>query len=205
MLFFFQQLSGINVIIYYAPTIFSKLHLGTEFSTLLATVGVGALNVLMTLFAMRWVEKMGRRPLLLLGFLGTTFSLLVIAVIAYFQLDQMSWIAALCIFVYIAFFAMSLGPLPWVMMPEIFPLAVRGQGASFSAASNWLFNTLVVASFPIMLHTMGIGPTFACYAIACILGYFFSLRYVPETKHLSLEEIEAHVQSGRPFRKLGIK
>ncbi len=205
MLFFFQQLSGINVIIYYAPTVFNKLQLGSHLATLLATVGVGTLNVLMTIFSMRWVERMGRRPLLLLGFLGTAASLGVIAFISYFGLDQLSWIAAICVFVYIAFFAMSLGPLPWVMMPEIFPLAVRGQGASFSAASNWLFNTLVVAAFPIMLHSIGIGPTFACYAIFCILGYLFSLRYVPETKHLSLEEIEAHIQSGKPFRTLGVR
>lgn len=203
MLFFFQQLSGINVIIYYAPTVFKKLQFGSESATLLATAGVGTLNVIMTVVAMRWVEKIGRRPLLLLGFLGTTASLLVIAIISYFNLDQFSWLSAICVFLYIAFFAVSLGPLPWVMMPEIFPLNVRGQGASFSAASNWLFNTLVVASFPIMLHSIGIGPTFACYAAACILGYFFSLRYVPETKNLSLEEIEAHIRSGRPFRTLG--
>lgn len=205
LLFFFQQLSGINVIIYYAPIIFSKLNLGSEMANLLATVGVGTVNVLMTFVAMRWVEKMGRHPLLLIGFAGTAISLLAIAFISYFHLDTLNWLAALCIFIYIAFFAVSLGPLPWVMMPEIFPLAVRGEGASCSAASNWFFNTIVVATFPILLHNIGIGPTFAFYALACIVGYFYAMRYVPETKYLSLETIEEHVRSGKPFRLLNRK
>lgn len=205
LLFFFQQLSGINVIIYYAPIIFNELQLGSTTASLLATVGVGTLNVLMTLVAMRWVEKMGRRPLLMLGFLGAAVSLLFIAMIAFFNIESLNWFSAVCIFIYIAFFAVSLGPLPWVMTPEIFPLKVRGEGASCSAASNWLFNTLVVATFPILLQNVGIGITFAFYSGSCILGYLFSLRYAPETKNLSLEKIEAYVHSNKPFRMLGRK
>lgn len=202
LLFFFQQMSGINVIIYYAPIIFNKLHLGGHMASLLATVGVGTVNVLLTLVAMRWVEKMGRRPLLLLGFAGTAVSLLIIAIISFLGIESLGWLAAVCVFIYIAFFAVSLGPLPWVMMPEVFPLNARGAGSSCSAASNWLFNTLVVATFPILLQNIGIGLTFAFYAIACVVGYLFAMRYVPETKYLSLEEIEAHIHSGKPFRTL---
>jgi len=205
LLFFFQQLSGINVIIYYAPIIFNELQLGSSMASLMATVGVGTLNVLMTFLAMRWVEKMGRRPLLMLGFIGAAISLFVIAVIAFFDIQSLNWFSAVCIFIYIAFFAVSLGPLPWVMTPEIFPLKVRGEGASCSAASNWLFNTLVVATFPVLLHSVGIGITFACYSASCVLGYLFSLRYAPETKNLSLEKIEEHLHSRKPFRMLGRK
>lgn len=204
LLFFFQQLSGINVVIYYAPIIFKKMQLGGNLATLLATVGIGVVNVLFTLVSMRWVEKMGRRPLLIVGFVGTAITLFLIALITYLDIPEIRWVAALCLFLYIAAFAVSLGPLPWVMMPEIFPLKVRGQGASLSAGSNWAFNTIVVATFPILLHDFGISATFALYGISCVAGLLFTLRYVPETKNLSLEKIEEHVRSGKPLRTLGI-
>jgi hypothetical protein len=82
---------------------------------------------------------------------------------------------------------------------------VRAEGASCSAASNWVFNTIVVASFPILLHDIGIGVTFGVYSAACVLGYLYCFRYAPETKKLSLEEIEAHIHSKKPFRLLGRK
>ncbi len=202
LLFFFQQLSGINAVIYYAPTIFGELRLGGHFAGLLATLGLGAVNVFMTVLSMRWIEKFGRRPLLIAGFIGTAGSLFFIALLEYFQVPSLGWLSVLLLFVYISAFAIGLGPLPWVMMPEIFPVKVRGEGAGFSAGSNWAFNTIVVATFPILLHEVGISLTFVLYAIACVLGLLFSLYYVPETKHLSLEEIEAHIQSGKPLRTL---
>lgn len=203
LLFFFQQLSGINVIIYYAPTIFREIALGSHVVTLFATVGIGAINVLATLIAMRWVERLGRRPLLIWGFVGTAASLALIAVMTYLDIPQLRWVSVASLCVYIIAFAASLGPLPWVMMPEIFPLHVRGQGSSLSAGSNWAFNTLVVATFPIFLQNFGISLTFALYALACVLGLLFTIRYVPETKRLSLERIEKHVRSGKAFRLLG--
>ena len=123
--------------------------------------------------------------------------------ITYLDIPQLRWISVASLCAYIVAFAASLGPLPWVMMPEIFPLHVRGQGSSFSAGSNWAFNTLVVATFPIFLQNFGISLTFALYALACILGLLFTIRYVPETKCLSLERIEKHVRSGKAFRLLG--
>jgi sugar porter (SP) family MFS transporter len=205
LLFFFQQLSGINVVIYYAPIIFKKMQLGGDFANLLATLGIGAVNVLMTIVSMRWVEKIGRRPLLMIGFIGTAATLFLVSLITYLDIPEIRWIAAVALFVYIAAFAIGLGPLPWVMMPEIFPLKVRGQGASLSAGSNWAFNTIVVATFPILLHDFGISSTFAFYAVACLIGLLFTLRYVPETKGLSLETIEDHIRSGKSLRSLGQK
>ena len=202
MLFFFQQLSGINVVIYYAPIIFKEIHLVGKTATLLATVGIGALNVAMTLVAMRWVEKLGRKPLMLLGFIGAAFSLTLIALASSLDSPSWNWVSVAGIFLFIAAFAVSLGPLPWVMMPEIFPLNARGPGSSLSAGSNWIFNTLVVSSFPILVNVSGISITFAIYAIACVLGIFYTLRYVPETKNISLEEIEAHIRSGKPLKDL---
>lgn len=203
ILFLFQQLSGINVIIYFTPIIFNELQLGSTLVTLIATVGVGTVNFLTTFLAMRWIEKMGRRPLLLLGFIGTALTLLCVALIVYLDMPSIRWISAIAIFGYIACFAVSLGPLPWVMMPEIFPLHFRGQGASFATASNWIFNTLVVISFPTFLYLFGIGATFLIYAFFCFLGFLFSWRYVPETKNLSLETIEDHIYSKKPLRELG--
>lgn len=203
LLFFFQQLSGINVVIYYAPIIFNQLQIGTNFASLLATLGIGTVNVVMTIVAMRWVEKIGRRPLLMIGFIGTALTLFLVAFITYLDIPELRWIAAVSMFLYIAAFAVGLGPLPWVMMPEIFPLEVRGQGASLSAGSNWAFNTIVVATFPVLLRDFGISSTFCFYAVACVLGLLFTIRYVPETKGLSLETIEEHIRSGRPLRFLG--
>ncbi len=205
LLFFFQQVSGINVVIYYAPIIFEKMNLGSDYANLLATVGIGALNVFMTIVAMRLIEKLGRRLLLILGFLGTGIALVLVSIITYIDLPEIRWIAAISLFVYIAAFAIGLGPLPWVMMSEIFPLKIRGQGASLSAGTNWAFNTIVVATFPSLLHDVGISMTFAFYALACIIGLFYSMRYVPETKGLELEKIEKYIRTGNPLRKLGRK
>lgn len=203
LLFFFQQLSGINVVIYYAPIIFGKMNLGSHYANLLATVGIGTVNVLMTIVSMRLIERLGRRMLLIVGFLGTSVTLILVSVITYIDLPEIRWIAAVSLFVYIAAFAVGLGPLPWVMMSEIFPLKIRGQGASLSAGTNWAFNTIVVATFPTLLHVVGISATFALYAIACIVGLIYSLIYVPETKGLSLEKIEKYIRSGKPLRTLG--
>jgi sugar porter (SP) family MFS transporter len=202
-LFFFQQVSGINVVIYYAPTIFNSMQLGSTSTTLLATVGVGTLNVLMTLVAMRWVEKWGRRPLLITGFAGTALSLGLIAFATSFDGVFFQWVSAVSVFLFIAFFAVGLGPLPYILISEVFPIKIRGQGMSLSAASNWIFNTLVVASFPILLQELGISLVFLFYAVACALGLLFAIRYTPETKGISLEEIEKHVHSKKPLRLLG--
>ncbi len=202
-LFFFQQLSGINVVIYFAPQIFQKMQIGTTSAVLLATVGLGTVNVLMTVVAMHLVEKIGRRPLLLIGFIGAAVSLGMIALFTQFEGTLFKGLAALSIFLYIAAFAVSLGPLPYILTSEVFPLKIRGQGMSLSAASNWAFNTLVVASFPILLELLGISRVFLFYSSACVLGLLFCLYYAPETKGLSLEEIEEYVHSRKPLRKLG--
>ena len=203
LLFIFQQVSGINAVIYYAPIIFKKMEIGSQFANLLATVGVGGLNLIMTIVSMRLIEKVGRRPLLMIGFTGAAISLCIVALVTYLNIPEIRWIAAVALFTYIAAFAIGLGPLPWVMMPEIFPLKVRGQGASLSAASNWAFNTLVVAAFPVLLHNFGISLTFILFAITCVIGLFFTIHYVPETRGMSLEDIEKHIHSKKPFRLLG--
>lgn len=113
-----------------------------------------------------------------------------------------AWVVIVALLLYIASFAISVGPLPHVMMSEIFPLRVCGPGMSMASISNWSFNLLVVFAFPLLLTGIGLAPTFTIFAVICLGGFVFTLTRVPETTGLSLEAIEAHLKSGRPFRTL---
>ena len=198
-LFFLQQLSGINAVIYYAPEIFKHAGFDGEKTQTLATVGVGTVNFLTTIAAMFLIDKMGRRPLLVVGFIGTAATMLLIAVAVLNPAVVPDWVVILALMLYIASFAISIGPLPHVMMSEIFPLNVRGPGMSMASISNWGFNFIVVFAFPLMLASVGLAVTFAIFAVICVGGILFTLARVPETTGHSLEAIEAHLKSGRPF------
>ncbi len=203
MLFCLQQLSGINVVIYFAPEIFKNLGFDSTTGQMLATLGIGVLNLLVTVLAMVYIDRIGRRKLLLLGFAGTALSLLSLCV---FSLNHVAWLSALsviCLMVYIFSFAISVGPIPHIAMAEIFPLHVRGAGMGLSAMSNWSFNTIVIFSFPLLQQGFGIEYTFALYGIICLFGFIYTYKYMPETKNISLEQIERHIMQGKPLRSLG--
>jgi len=203
MLFCLQQLSGINVVIYFAPEIFKNLGLDSTTGQILATMGIGLVNLLVTVLAIMWLDKVGRRKLLLLGFAGTSLSLFALCL---FSLNQVAWLpylSVLCLTLYIFSFAISVGPIPHIAMAEIFPLHVRGAGMGLSAMSNWSFNTIVIFSFPLMQSMLGINYTFAFYAGICFLGLIYTYFYMPETMNISLEQIENHIMAGKPLRLLG--
>lgn len=202
-LFLLQQLSGINAVIYYAPTIFKEAGFDSHATQILATIGIGVVNVGMTLVGMALIDRIGRRKLLYIGFVGTALSLGMIALGAATGSQSLDVLAGIGLVVYIAAFAASIGPLPWVMMAEIFPLHVRGLGMSITSLANWAFNFLVVFSFPVLVSSIGLGGVFTIYALVCVAGLLFTSRLVPETSGVSLEEIERHLMSGRPFRQLG--
>lgn len=202
-LFFLQQLSGINAVIYFAPTVFAHAGFGDTGGQLLATVGIGGVNVVMTLVAMALIDRIGRRKLLFIGFSGAALSLGLIAVAAGTGSDQLQVLSLVGLVLYIASFAVALGPLPWVMMSEIFPLHLRGPGMGAASLTNWGFNFLVVLTFPLLLDRLGLAGVFAIYAAVCVAGLLFTARYVPETSGLTLEEIEAHLKAGKPFHRLG--
>lgn len=202
-LFLLQQLSGINAVIYFAPTVFEHAGFSETGVQLLATVGLGAVNVVMTLVAMALIDRIGRRLLLFIGFAGAALSLGLIAFAAGTGSDQLQILSLVGLVVYIAAFAVALGPLPWVMMSEIFPLHLRGPGMGAASLTNWTFNVLVVLTFPLLLDRLGLAGVFAIYAAVCVAGLFFTARWVPETSGLTLEEIEAHLKAGKPFRRLG--
>jgi sugar porter (SP) family MFS transporter len=198
-LFFLQQLSGINAVIYYAPEIFSHAGFDSASTQTLATVGIGTVNFLTTILAMFLIERMGRRSLLILGFAGAAATMLVIALAVINPTLVPSWVVILVLLLYIASFAISLGPLPHVMMSEIFPLRVRGPGMSMASISNWGFNFVVVFAFPLMLAGPGLAFTFTIFAVVCLGGILFTLMRVPETTGHSLEAIEIHLMSGQPL------
>lgn len=203
MLFCLQQLSGINVVIYFAPEIFKNLGMGSATGQILATLGIGIVNLLVTVVAIMYVDKVGRRKLLLLGFAGTCLSLFALS---WFSINHVAWLPYLsvaCLTVYIFSFAISVGPIPHLSMAEIFPLHVRGAGMGLSAMSNWSFNTVVIFSFPLLQAGLGIDYTFAVYAGICLLGLVYTYYFMPETKNISLEQIENHIMSGKPLRQLG--
>lgn len=204
VLYFLQQLSGINAVIYYAPTIFRHAGLGDEGTQVMATIGVGLVNFLVTILAMTLIDRWGRRPLLIMGFAGTAATLLLIAVAVLKPEVFPSWVVVVALFFYIASFAISLGPLPHLMMSEVFPLNVRGPGMGAASVTNWGFNFLVVFLFPVMLGTIGLSGTFTLFAAVCIGGLFFTMIKVPETRGISLEEIEAHLRAGKPLGALSL-
>lgn len=203
ILFCLQQLSGINVVIYFAPEIFKNLGLGSTTGQILATMGIGLVNLLVTVIAILCVDKIGRRKLLLLGFAGTSLSLFALCFFSINQVAWLSYLSVICLMVYIFSFAISVGPIPHIAMAEIFPLHVRGAGMGLSSMSNWTFNTVVIFTFPLLQKMGGIEFTFALYAIICFLGLLYTYFYMPETKNISLEQIENYVMSGKPLRFLG--
>jgi len=201
-LFFLQQLSGINAVIYYAPEIFAHAGFDGAKTQVLATIGVGVVNVATTVVAMLLIDRLGRRPLLIIGFLGAAVTMLVIALGVVFPQAVPSWLIIAMLLLYIASFAVAIGPLPHLLMSEIFPLRVRGPGMSMASLSNWGFNFLVVFTFPLMLAGPMLAFTFTVFAVICLGGIAFTLTRVPETTGHSLEAIEQHLMSGKPLASL---
>jgi MFS transporter, SP family, galactose:H+ symporter len=198
-----QQITGINTVIYYAPTIFQAAGFHSNEVAIIATAGVGLVNVLMTLVAIPLIDKVGRRPLLLISLTGMGVSLAALGLGFAIGGDAMKWIGVLSLAVYIASFAIGLGPVFWLLISEIFPLNVRGQGASLATMANWLSNFIVSVTFLSLLNALGSVWTFVLYAALCGVGILFCLCFVPETKGVPLEIIERDLRAGRPLRKLG--
>jgi SP family galactose:H+ symporter-like MFS transporter len=201
-LFFLQQLSGINAVIYYAPEIFSHAGFDSTRTQMLATIGVGVVNVGATVLAMFLIDRLGRRPLMVIGLLGAAITMLGIALGVVYPQAVPSWLIIVMLLLYIASFAVAIGPLPHLLMSEIFPLRVRGPGMSMASLSNWGFNFLVVFTFPLMLAGPGLAFTFSLFAVICLGGIAFTLKRVPETTGHSLEAIERHLMSGKPLGEL---
>ncbi len=182
----FNQLSGINAILYYLNDIFAKAGF-SRVSGNLQAVAIGATNLAFTMIAMTVIDKLGRKKLLLVGSVGTAACLAGVAAI-FFMHSHEGFLVWLLVG-YIAFFAFSQGAVIWVYISEVFPNSVRGKGQSVGSATHWFMNALISGIFPLMAATSG-GYPFAFFAAMMVLQFFIVLFVYPETKGLTLEEMQ---------------
>jgi sugar porter (SP) family MFS transporter len=201
MAFLLQQVSGINAVIYYAPRILHSSGFGSMGEQLLGTVGIGVINVAMTFVAILSVDRLGRRPLFIFAFIGTTLSLLVIAWAM--GAGEAPTVGLIGLFAYIAVFAMSLGPLPWLYMSELFPLQLRSRGMALASVTNWSFNFIVVFLFPVATKQLGTMGTMLVFAAFCAAGVVYAWIWAPESKGESLEALETRLAVPVPVRATG--
>lgn len=190
-----QQVTGINVFLYFGTEIFKKMGSGTS-AALLQTVIVGVVNLAFTVVAIWTVDRLGRRPLMMIGSAGMGISLLAMGLAAYTQTSGL-WML-LFILGYIACFALSVGPVTWVILSEVFPTRIRGRAMAIATVCLWIANYIISQTFPMMdenpwlVATFHRGFPFWLYGVFCAVLLFVVWRFVPETKGKTLEEIERH-------------
>ncbi|MEX1044585.1 MAG: sugar porter family MFS transporter [Chthoniobacterales bacterium] len=205
-----QQFTGINVIMYYAPRILNEAGFNTTAEQMWGTVLIGTINVLATFIAIAFVDRLGRKPIMYTGF--TVMGLGMISLGTFFHLGiggaddgnlTMSYLAVASLVVFIIGFAMSAGPIIWILCAEIFPLAGRDFGITCSTVTNWTANAIVGMTFLTMLNVLGPGNTFLLYGALNAIFIVFFLAFVPETKGVSLESIEQKLLAGAPLKQIG--
>jgi SP family arabinose:H+ symporter-like MFS transporter len=184
----FQQVTGINCILYYAPVIFRQTGL-TSASSLLQTIGIGIVNVVATFIAIKYVDKAGRKKFLVTGSVVMGVALLIIAACFYYSYFDY-YLVLVSTLIYVAAFGCTLGAVTWVYLSEIFPNRIRALALSVATLSLWLADFVVTLTFPVMTSTLGTAATFGCYAVLCVAAFVFFSIYVRETRGRSLEEIE---------------
>ena len=193
----FQQVTGINTVIYYAPAILKQAGFASNAAAILATAGIGLVNVLMTVVALLLIDRVGRRKLLIGGLAAMTLCLVVLAA-AFLggASNTLGTIASLALAAYVGGFAVGLGPVFWLLIAEIFPLAFRGRGMSVASVANWGSNLVVALVFLDLLRLLTAAGTFGLFAVLTGFAIAFVWRYVPETSGRSLEQIETDMDAG---------
>lgn len=193
LLSIFQQFVGINVVLYYAPEIFKNINPDTD-GALLLTILVGIVNFLFTIIAIKTVDKYGRKPLMMIGALGMSIAMFSLGFVFYAQ--STGYLALICMMLYVASFALSWGPVTWVLLSEIFPNKIRDRAMAIAVAAQWIANYAVSLTFPMMDDNKYLteqfhnGFAYWIYGIMGILAFFFVKRFIPETKGKTLEEME---------------
>jgi SP family sugar:H+ symporter-like MFS transporter len=204
----FQQLVGINTIIYYAPTTLTGVGFAKT-SAIYANLIIGVINVGLTVVAIKLIDRVGRRPMLFAGVVGMVASLLVLGIslsvlpTPHHPGDPAAIITLVCLATFIAAFAATWGPVVWVMIPEVLPLSVRGTAMGVAVFGNWAANFAVSQTFPPLLTALGAGTVFLGYAALGLLAGMFVKATVVETKGRSLEELEADLQRRAGRRRRG--
>ena len=182
----FNQVSGINAVIYYTPRIFQNAGLETS-SALLSTAGIGLINFVFTILAINFIDRFGRRFLMILGSFGLIITLAMTSLSFYFSIGGQ--LVAISLFIYIAFFGFSQGAVIWVFISEIFPNEVRAKGQSLGSFTHWFMAAFITFLIP-SAEKIGFGPTFLFFSIMMVFQLFFVLKIMPETTGISLEELE---------------
>ena len=194
--FVFQQITGINVPLYYGPTLMASYFQSGSSTVDVATAGIAVttimtlVNVIATYFAFRYIDRIGRRKLAMGGFAGMA----VFAVVAALGVGLMTgtgrvWVGMIGLSLFIASFAIGVGGTGWLIQGEMFPTAVRGQAAAFAATVDWIANYALIEAFPASQRAIGLGWVLVCFAVLCVLAIAFVARFLPETKELSVEQI----------------
>jgi SP family galactose:H+ symporter-like MFS transporter len=201
----FQQITGINTVIYYSPTIFKFAGISATGPAILAGAGLTGLMWCFHVLAIFLLDRVGRRPLLLTGVAGQVIGLAILG--AAFQFPQLSslksYIAIGGLSIYVACFAFGLGPIFWLLISEIYPLKIRGAAMSVVTVTNWALNLIVAVTFLSLVSFLGHAFTFWVYGLIAIGAWIFFYKLVPETKGKTLEEIEEHWRTGKSPQALG--
>lgn len=204
-IFFFQQFSGVNTIIYYSPIIFKMAGVTSNSASILPAIVIGIVNVAACFISVLCLDKVGRRRLYLIGICGMIPSL-VLAGVCFFFRDRLGssliYLAVGSIVCFIFFINISLSPLGWLLISEIYPTSARSVGMSIGSLSHWSFNAIIAFTFLRMASGLGLAATFWVYAAVCVLGLVWGYYYIPETKGKSLEEIEEYWRAGGSPRNL---
>ncbi len=185
-----QQVTGINTVIYYAPTIVEKAGIDSSSSAILASVGVGVVNVVATIISLWLIGRYGRRQLLTVGLCGMVVGLVVLGLA--FSGDGSAGMSVAALMIYVAAFAISLGPIFWIINAEIYPQKIRGHASGVGTMANWFSNFAISLTFLPLLKELGDSETFYLYAAVGVLTIWFCLKFVPETKGKTLDEIETY-------------
>ncbi|HTW04744.1 MAG TPA: sugar porter family MFS transporter [Streptosporangiaceae bacterium] len=195
LFFVFQQITGINVPFYYGPTILSSYFMSGHNAVAATVAGVeatailGAVNVVATYFAFRWIDKLGRRPLAIAGYAGMTVFVLVAALgVAYLAGIPKVVLVMVGFAFFITSFAIGVGGTGWLIQGEVFPTAVRGRSAAIGACVDWLANYALIEAFPVWHTSIGLGWVMVCFAVLCVVAIGFVYKFLPETKGLSVEQ-----------------
>lgn len=184
---FFNQLSGINAFLYYAPRIFEEAGLEKS-SALMSSIGIGITNLIFTLIGVALIDKWGRKKLMYIGSIGYIISLSLVAMAFFFNWGGMA--VPIFLFVFIASHAVGQGSVIWVFISEIFPDQLRASGQAFGCGTHWVLAAIIPSLVPVLFAQVGAGPVFAFFAFMMVLQLVFVIFMMPETKGISLEELE---------------
>lgn len=187
-----QQFVGINTVLYYAPTIMERTGLSAS-NSIVYSVIIGVVNLVMTIISLRLVDRVGRRPLLVVSLLGMTVSVALLGVAFIAELASVFLLIGMLVFV--SSFAIGMGPVFWVILGEIFPSSEQAEGSGAGSAVNWLSNFALSTAFLPLVEAIGTGEVFLIFAVVCLLALAFVYRYVPETKDRDFEQIDRELQA----------